>query len=37
VFDGADYERLEHFRRLRDEMQEHIRLWLEEKPFGDFR
>lgn len=35
VFDGPDYERLEHFRRLRDELQEHIRLWLDEKPFGD--
>jgi arsenate reductase len=32
---GPDYERLEHFRRLRDELREHIRLWLDEKPFGD--
>ena len=35
LFDGPDYERLEHFRRLRDELQGHIRQWLEEKPFGD--
>ena len=37
VFDGPYYERLEHFRRLRDELQEHIRHWLDEKPFGDFQ
>jgi arsenate reductase len=34
-FNGPEYQRLDRFRQLRDELQEQIRSWLEERPFGD--
>ena len=35
ALDGSDFERLEHFRRLQYELQQHNRHWLDEKPVGD--
>jgi arsenate reductase len=35
AFEGSDEDRLEAFRRLRDDLQGRIRQWIDEKPFGE--